>query len=86
MAREGRSQRFDAIIMDPPRAGSTPEFLNGVADLGPGRVVYVSCNVITQTRDLEILRSRGYGIERVTPVDMFPHTKHVESVVTLERR
>ena len=86
MAREGRSQRFDAIIMDPPRAGSTPEFLNGVADLGPGRVVYVSCNVITQARDLEILRSRGYGIERVTPVDMFPHTKHVESVVTLERR
>lgn len=86
MAREGRSQRFDAIIMDPPRAGSTPEFLNGVADLGPGRLVYVSCNVITQTRDLEILRSRGYGIERVTPVDMFPHTKHVESVVTLERR
>ena len=86
MAHEGRSQRFDAIIMDPPRAGSTPEFLNGVADLGPGRVVYVSCNVITQTRDLEILRSRGYGIERVTPVDMFPHTKHVESVVTLERR
>lgn len=86
MAREGRSQRFDAIIMDPPRAGSTPEFLNGAADLAPERIVYVSCNVVTQARDLVFLRERGYRIERVSPVDMFPHTKHVESVVTLERR
>ena len=86
MAREGRSQRFDAIIMDPPRAGSTPEFLNGAADLAPERIVYVSCNVVTQARDLVLLRERGYRIERVSPVDMFPHTKHVESVVTLERR
>ena len=85
MAREGRNQNFDAIIMDPPRAGSTPEFLNGAADLAPERIVYVSCNVVTQARDLAVLRERGYRIERVSPVDMFPHTKHVESVVTLER-
>ena len=86
MAREGAAERFDAVIMDPPRAGSTPEFLAGVAALGPERVVYVSCNVITQARDLELLRGRGYQLVRVTPVDMFPHTKHVETVAILERR
>ena len=86
MAHEGRGRNFDAIIMDPPRAGSTPEFLNGVADLAPERIVYVSCNIVTQARDLGILRERGYRVERVAPVDMFPHTKHVESVVTLTRK
>ncbi len=85
MRREGREQGFDVVLMDPPRAGSTPEFLDGVADLAPKRVVYVSCNIATQARDLEILRGRGYKIESATPVDMFPHTKHIESVVTLAR-
>ncbi len=85
MRREGREQGFDVVLMDPPRAGSTPEFLDGVADLAPKRVVYVSCNIATQARDLEVLRSRGYKIESATPVDMFPHTKHIESVVTLAR-
>lgn len=86
MTREGARERFDAVVMDPPRAGSTPEFLSGVAALSPERVVYVSCNVVTQARDLEVLRGLGYRLERVAPVDMFPHTKHVESVVTLVRR
>ena len=86
MARDGANERFDTVIMDPPRAGSTPEFLAGVASLAPQRVVYVSCNVTTQARDLELLRDRGYRLTRVAPVDMFPHTKHVECVVTLSRR
>ena len=86
MAREGREQHFDVVIMDPPRAGSTPEFLAGAAALEPRSIVYVSCNVVTQARDLEVLREHGYRLTRVAPVDMFPHTKHVESVVTLERR
>ena len=86
MAGAGRDERFDVVVMDPPRAGSTPEFLAGVAALAPERVVYVSCNVVTQARDLELLRERGYRLARVAPVDMFPHTKHVESVVALERR
>ena len=86
MAREGRDQHLDAVIMDPPRAGSTPEFLAGAAALRPRRIVYVSCNVVTQARDLKVLRERGYRLTRVAPVDMFPHTKHVESIVTLERR
>lgn len=76
---------FDVVLMDPPRAGSTPEFLGRVADLSPERVVYVSCNVTTQARDIELLRARGYRLDRVTAVDMFPHTKHVESVALMSR-
>ncbi|HIZ45908.1 MAG TPA: 23S rRNA (uracil(1939)-C(5))-methyltransferase RlmD [Candidatus Olsenella pullistercoris] len=86
MAREGAGERFDAVVMDPPRAGSTPEFLAGVARLAPERVVYVSCNVVTQARDLKVLRAKGYRLAHVAPVDMFPHTKHVECVAVLERR
>lgn len=86
MAREGRELGFDVVLMDPPRAGSTPEFLEGVAALAPERVVYVSCNIQTQARDLEFIRQRGYRIESLTPVDMFPHTKHIESIATLARR
>lgn len=83
VARGRRDAGFDVVVMDPPRAGSTPEFLAGVAHLAPSRVVYVSCNVKTQARDLALLRQHGYAMESAVPVDMFPHTKHVESVVTL---
>ena len=86
MAREGRKLGFDVVLMDPPRAGSTEEFLSGVAVLAPRRVVYVSCNIQTQARDLEFIRRRGYRIASLTPVDMFPHTKHVESVCVLTRK
>lgn len=86
MAREGRKLGFDVVLMDPPRAGSTEEFLLGVAALAPKRVVYVSCNIQTQARDLEFIRRHGYRIESLTPVDMFPHTKHVESVCVLVRK
>ena len=76
---------FDTIILDPPRAGSTPEFLSGVVRLAPARVVYVSCNPQTQVRDLAILRAAGYRVSTLASVDMFPHTKHIETVVTLRR-
>ena len=76
---------FDVVIMDPPRAGSTPEFIAGAAGLGASRVVYVSCNPATQARDLEDFARHGYRVRAITPVDMFPHTKHVETVVLLER-
>lgn len=78
-------RRIDVVLMDPPRAGSTPEFLRGVCELAPRRVVYVSCNPETQLRDLATLREGGYHLVRLTPVDMFPHTKHVETVALLER-
>lgn len=84
MANQRRAS-FDAVVLDPPRAGSTPEFLRGVARLAPKRVVYVSCNPATQVRDLAVLREGGYHVERIAPVDLFPHTKHVETVVTLAR-
>lgn len=83
LAKDG--QDFDVIILDPPRAGSTPAFLKATAQLAQKKIVYVSCNVVTQARDLKVLLDSGFAIERVTPVDMFPHTKHVECVVVLSR-
>ena len=83
LAKDGQS--FDVIILDPPRAGSTPAFLKATAQLAQKKIVYVSCNVVTQARDLKVLLDSGFAIERVTPVDMFPHTKHVECVVVLSR-
>ena len=83
LAKDG--QNFDVIILDPPRAGSTPTFLKATTQLGQKKIVYVSCNVVTQARDLKVLLDSGFVIERVTPVDMFPHTKHVECVVVLSR-
>ena len=83
LAKDG--QNFDVIILDPPRAGSTPTFLKATAQLAQKKIVYVSCNVVTQARDLKVLLDSGFVIERVTPVDMFPHTKHVECVVVLSR-
>lgn len=80
-----KHDRYDVVIMDPPRAGSTPEFLGGVLELYPRTVVYVSCNPTTQQRDLDLLLSHGYRLTSLTPVDMFPHTKHVETVAVLSR-
>ena len=83
LAKDG--QNFDVIILDPPRAGSTPAFLKATAQLAQKKIVYVSCNVVTQARDLKVLLDSGFAIERVTPVDMFPHTKHVECVVLMSK-
>ena len=81
-----RAERVDVLSIDPPRAGSTPEFLDAAAALGPRRIVYISCNPETQARDLEFLLKSGYRLMRLTPVDMFPHTSHVETVAVLGRR
>lgn len=75
---------FDVVIMDPPRAGATEEFLDSLIAAAPRRVVYISCNPVTQVRDIERL-SGSYRVARVVGVDMFPHTKHLESVALLER-
>ncbi len=84
MAEEGKTA--DVVFMDPPRAGSSEEFLSALCKLAPKRVVYISCNVETQARDLRFLHERGYRIRAIQPVDMFPHTEHVECVVALERK
>ncbi|CAM3231774.1 23S rRNA (uracil(1939)-C(5))-methyltransferase RlmD [Rhodothermus bifroesti] len=74
--------RPDVIIVDPPRGGMHPQVVRRIAQLRPERLVYVSCNPQTQARDLKLLREH-YRIEAVQPVDLFPHTDHVECVVAL---
>lgn len=82
VARHGRP---DVIITDPPRAGMHPDVVNVILNAAPQRVVYVSCNPATQARDLALMDAQ-YRVARVQPVDMFPHTPHVENVVLLEKR
>ncbi len=77
--------RPDVIITDPPRAGMHEDVVNTILFAAPRRIVYVSCNPATQARDLALLDTR-YRVTRVQPVDMFPHTQHVENVVLLEIR
>ena len=74
----------DVIITDPPRAGMHEEVINALLFAAPERIVYVSCNPATQARDISML-SHNYKVTRVQPVDMFPHTHHVENVVLLEK-
>jgi 23S rRNA (uracil1939-C5)-methyltransferase len=74
----------DVIITDPPRAGMHEDVCRMMVKAAPRRIVYVSCNPATQARDLKIL-CEAYAITHVQPVDMFPHTMHVENVVCLER-
>ncbi len=77
--------RPDVIITDPPRAGMHEDVINTILFAAPERIVYVSCNPATQARDLNLLDD-AYKVEKVQPVDMFPHTQHVENVVLLRRR
>ena len=77
--------RPDVIITDPPRAGMHPDVVKTILRAAPQRIVYVSCNPATQARDLQEL-DEAYRVVAVQPVDMFPHTPHVENVVLLERR
>lgn len=75
----------NVIITDPPRAGMHNDVIDTILFASPGKIVYVSCNPATQARDLELLDEQ-YKVTRVQPVDMFPHTHHVENVVLLEKR
>lgn len=80
-----KKENFDVVLMDPPRAGSTKEFIDSVIALAPERVVYVSCNPQTLARDLKWFR-RGYKVEKMRPYDMFPLTDHCEVVCSLVRK
>lgn len=82
IARHGKP---DVIITDPPRAGMHPDVVNTILNAAPERIVYVSCNSATQARDLHLMDA-DYKVMAVQPVDMFPHTHHVENIVLLHRR
>ena len=77
--------RPDVIITDPPRAGMHEKLVRKILDMEAETVVYVSCNPATQARDLQLLDEK-YAVTRVQPVDMFPHTHHIENIVQLKKR
>ncbi|MBQ2089748.1 MAG: 23S rRNA (uracil(1939)-C(5))-methyltransferase RlmD, partial [Lachnospiraceae bacterium] len=80
-----RGEHFDVVIMDPPRSGSTKEFIDSVRKTRPDRVVYISCNPETLARDLKML-TRSYKVERIVPFDMFPFTSHTECIVSMSKK
>lgn len=83
LAQVGKS--LDVLFMDPPRSGSSEPFLKATTELAPKRIVYISCNPLTQERDVRYLLKHGYVLARIQPVDMFPHTHHTENIVLLTR-
>lgn len=79
-------ERFDAVLLDPPRQGCTRSVIDGVFRvIAPPRAIYISCNPEALAAELPAIVGAGYRVERVQPVDMFPHTTHIEAVVTLTR-
>ena len=84
LAEEG--EKMDVVIMDPPRSGSDEAFLNSVCKLKPKTVVYISCNPVTQKRDLKVLAAGGYQVKEIQPVDLFPQTAHCENICLLMRK
>lgn len=78
-----QKEAVDVVFMDPPRAGSDEKFLDSLVTLRPKTVVYISCNPVTLQRDLEYLTRKGYKAERAVPVDMFPWTNHVETIIMM---
>ncbi|MCX6150468.1 MAG: 23S rRNA (uracil(1939)-C(5))-methyltransferase RlmD [Ignavibacteriales bacterium] len=85
IAKEKELPKPDTIIIDPPRTGMNPATVNDVIELNPKRIVYVSCNPTTQVRDLKLFESAGYKLLKIKPVDMFPHTYHIENVALMEK-
>jgi 23S rRNA (uracil1939-C5)-methyltransferase len=80
-----RSGQPDVVVVDPPRAGLAGKALRRLGEIGAPRLVYVSCNPTTLASDVKQLQDEyGYELKRVTPVDMYPHTPHVEAVALLE--
>ncbi len=78
--------RAEVVVLDPPRKGADPAVLDAIIAMQPDRIVYVSCKPSTLARDLKHLATSGYQLVSVTPVDMFPHTGHVEAIVCLQRK
>ena len=73
----------DIVFLDPPRAGMHPKLVNDVVDMSPEKIVYISCNLSTQARDVALLSEKGFKLKNLAMVDMFPHTPHIETVALL---
>jgi 23S rRNA (uracil1939-C5)-methyltransferase len=82
----GQQEKVDVLFMDPPRNGSSEEFLNAIGRIKPERIVYISCNPETLARDLKTLKKHGYRVEKAAGVDMFPFTDDLEAVCLLSNR
>jgi 23S rRNA (uracil1939-C5)-methyltransferase len=80
-----QNARVDVVLMDPPRSGSTEDFIRAVRSVQARRVVYVSCGPDTLARDLEVFKRNGYQPEAVYPYDLFPATRHTEVICCLSR-
>ena len=78
--------KADVVVVDPPRKGCDKKLLDAITDIDAKRIVYVSCDPSTLARDLAILEENGYKTMEVQPVDMFPHTAHIENVAKLVKR
>ena len=81
----GETAHADVIVVDPPRKGCEESLLQTIVDMQPEKVVYVSCDSATLARDVKFLRESGYELKKITPVDQFPNTVHVEVVCCLHR-
>jgi len=85
LAKNPEAVKPEVVFMDPPRSGSDANFLNSVAKLAPKKIVYISCNPNTQKTDIDVLKKKGYRVERMQAVDCFCHTRHVENIALLVR-
>ena len=81
-----KDKKVDVVFLDPPRSGCDDDFLRSLIKLNADKVIYISCNPETLVRDLKLLVNHNYKLKYIQPVDMFPHTVHVESVVLLVRK
>ena len=79
-------EKPDVIVLDPPRDGIHPKALPKILDYGVERIVYISCKMTSLARDLEMMQMRGYRVEKITAVDQFCETVHVETVALLTRK
>ncbi|MEA3470501.1 MAG: 23S rRNA (uracil(1939)-C(5))-methyltransferase RlmD [Thermodesulfobacteriota bacterium] len=77
---------FDAVLLDPPRIGCARKVLDTIAEIRPAKIVYVSCDPVTQARDIRYLMERGFSLRELQPIDMFPQTKHIEVIAVMEKQ
>ena len=82
--KETKIDKPDTIIIDPPRPGLHPDVIQDIKNLSPSKIIYVSCNPSTQARDIKVLLEDSYKISDIQPIDMFPHTPHIECIITLK--